>query len=53
MEAALAHKIPDAVVRSYQRSDLFDRRRRLMADWAQYCSKPVAKGAVVRLRGFS
>jgi hypothetical protein len=41
-ETALAHTIPDAVVRSYQRGDLFDKRRKLMADWAKHCGqKPV------------
>jgi len=39
-EAALAHTIPDAVVRSYQRSDLFDKRRKLMGEWDRYCASP-------------
>jgi integrase len=39
-EAALAHTIPEAVVRSYQRSDLFDKRRKLMEDWDRYCASP-------------
>jgi integrase len=38
-EAALAH-IKSKVERAYQRGDLFDKRRRLMADWARYCASP-------------
>jgi integrase len=45
-EEALAHTIPDAVVRSYQRGDLFDKRRQLMAAWSKYCAAPpVARDA--------
>ena len=36
MEAALAHAIPDATEAAYARSDLFERRRRLMQQWADY-----------------
>lgn len=46
-ELALAHTVGDAVVRAYKRTDLFDRRRRLMDAWAAYCSKPVGTGATV------
>ena len=35
-EAALAHVV-GGVEGAYMRSDLFDRRRRLMQDWAAYC----------------
>lgn len=35
-EAALAHVTGDEVVRSYQRGDLFERRRHLMDQWAAY-----------------
>jgi integrase len=37
-EAALAHAVGDAVERSYARSDALERRRSLMADWAQFCT---------------
>ncbi len=47
-EAALAHAIGDATVRAYARTDLFERRRQLMADWAGYLSRPSAE--VVTLR---
>ena len=35
-ELALAHVNNDRVEAAYQRSDLFDRRRQLMEDWANY-----------------
>ena len=35
-ELALAHVSGDRVEAAYRRSDLFDRRRALMADWAAY-----------------
>ena len=38
MEAALAHTVPNAVEAAYARSDLFDRRRRLMDAWEAYLS---------------
>jgi hypothetical protein len=36
IEHALAHKLPDAVEAAYQRSDLLERRRILMADWSAF-----------------
>ena len=36
MEAALAHIIKDKAEAAYARSDLFDRRRHLMHQWANY-----------------
>ena len=36
VEAALAHRVKDQVEAAYARSTLFERRRRLMADWAAY-----------------
>lgn len=33
-EMALAHTVGDATVSAYQRSDLFEKRRQLMTDWA-------------------
>ena len=35
-EAALAHVIRNQVEAAYRRTDLFERRRRLMDDWASY-----------------
>ena len=35
-EAALAHTVRNQIEAAYRRSDLFERRRRLMDDWAGY-----------------
>ena len=35
-EAALAHRLPNKTEAAYARSDLFDRRRKLMESWADY-----------------
>ena len=40
MEAALAHTVPSAVERAYARSDLLDKRRDLMAQWAAFVVPP-------------
>jgi integrase len=37
-EMALAHTVSDKTIAAYSRSDLFDRRRRLMAAWATFCN---------------
>ena len=39
VEAALAHVVQNKVEAAYARSDLFERRRRLMDDWAAYVSR--------------
>lgn len=50
-ELALAHSVGSAVVRSYKRTDLFDRRRRLMQMWCEFIGRPTAEtGMVVPLR---
>ena len=36
IEAALAHVVPNKVEAAYARSDLFERRRQLMGEWAAY-----------------
>ena len=36
IEAALAHVVQNRVEAAYRRTDLFERRRRLMDDWAVY-----------------
>ncbi|MBH1944990.1 integrase arm-type DNA-binding domain-containing protein [Erythrobacter sp. YJ-T3-07] len=46
-EMALAHTIENKVERAYRRGDLFDKRRRLMGDWATYCASEGAAGAKV------
>lgn len=47
-EAALAHAVGSAVEAAYNRSDLLERRRRLMSDWASYCDG-ASGGKVVKL----
>jgi integrase len=48
IDQSLAHVVGDKVEAAYRRGDLFDKRRRLMADWAKYCSqKPTTKSAEV------
>jgi integrase len=39
-EMALAHAVSDRTVAAYNRSDLFERRRRLMQQWATFCNAP-------------
>jgi integrase len=39
VEMALAHVIANKVEAAYRRGDLFDKRRRLMTDWARYCDQ--------------
>jgi integrase len=51
VEAALAHVVGDKVEAAYQRGDLFDKRRRLMDAWAQFCAKVPGKGELPRLLG--
>ena len=39
-EMALAHTIGDKVEAAYRRGDLFDKRRKLMDAWADFCAIP-------------
>ena len=39
-EAALAHKVHSQIEAAYRRSDLFERLRVLMDDWASYLAGP-------------
>ena len=43
VEAALAHVVQNKVEAAYRRTDLFDRRRRLMDDWAAYLAHQVQR----------
>ena len=49
-EMCLAHEVGSAVERSYLRSDMFDKRRDLMDQWARFCLSAGSKGSVVELR---
>jgi integrase len=48
-EMALAHAVDDKTEAAYRRGDLFDKRRRMMGAWADYCA--ATKATVVKLRG--
>lgn len=39
VEMALAHTIGNKVEAAYRRGDLFEKRRRLMQDWSDYCDR--------------
>lgn len=47
---ALAHTVGDEVEEAYRRGDLFEKRRRLMLNWARFCERPRIKGNVVPMR---
>lgn len=50
-EAALAHTLKDKVEAAYRRGDLFEKRRRLMVAWAEFCSqKPADAKNVIGIR---
>jgi integrase len=42
-EAALAHKVGNAVEAAYRRGSALEKRRALMSAWASYCEQPPAK----------
>ena len=46
-EAALAHKVGDAVEQAYARSDVFEKRRKMMENWEGYLSPKT--GELVRI----
>jgi integrase len=52
-EMALAHAVGSKVEAAYRRGDLFEKRRRLMADWATFCaaSPATVEDNVFQLRG--
>ncbi|MDE2368510.1 MAG: integrase arm-type DNA-binding domain-containing protein [Burkholderiales bacterium] len=49
-EMALAHAIGDKVEAAYRRGDLFEKRRLMMADWAQFLGRPEVKGNVIDMQ---
>lgn len=49
-EMALAHTISDKVEAAYRRGDLFEKRRRMMADWASFCGQEHKEGTVLPLK---
>jgi integrase len=47
-KAASGHAVGDAVKEAYQRTDLLEKRRRLMSEWATFLEKPATnQGATV------
>jgi integrase len=44
IEMALAHTINNKVEAAYRRSDLFEKRRALMSDWAKFCDGKWVEG---------
>ncbi len=49
IEHALAHLLKDKAEAAYARGTLFDKRRRLMADWAKYCSNITVSASVIQI----
>jgi integrase len=48
-EMALAHTIGDKVEAAYRRGDLFEKRQRMMADWAKFCGTAAKSGNVIAI----
>jgi hypothetical protein len=46
----LAHALSDKVEAAYQRGDMFDKRRRLMNEWVEFCARPIVAAEVVPIR---
>ncbi len=46
LEFALAHKVGDAVEAAYNRTDMLERRRQLMIDWASFCEGVAAPARI-------
>ncbi len=49
-EMALAHAIGDKVEAAYRRGDLFEKRRLMMADWAQFLAQPEGNAQVIPMQ---
>jgi integrase len=49
-EMALAHAIGDKVEAACRRGDLFEKRRKLMSAWSEYCGRDFTPGNVLPLR---
>ena len=50
IEAQLAHKVPDALGRAYNRTLFLEQRRELMTKWANYCDRLKAGAQVIPLQ---
>ena len=49
-EQSLAHALSDKVEAAYRRSDLFEKRRKLIEAWGSYCARPAQVGQVIAIR---
>lgn len=49
-EMALAHAVGDKVEAAYRRGDLFEKRRRLMVDWAKHCERREGAAKIIPIR---
>lgn len=50
VEMALAHTIGNKVEAAYRRGDLFEKRRRMMQDWSNFCDTVIKAGEVIPLK---
>ena len=50
VEAALSHVVGSKVEQAYRRGDMFEKRRRLMSSWAQFCFSSAAAGQVIPMQ---
>jgi integrase len=46
IDMALAHKVGDKVEAAYRRGDLFEKRRKLMQSWADFCGQPIVPAII-------
>ena len=53
IEISLAHKVGTKVEQAYRRGNMFDKRRRLMADWARHCTTPTRAGRSAKVVGIN
>jgi len=49
VEVALAHTLDDKTEEAYRRTDMIEKRRRLMSKWAEHCDKVPVKDNVIDL----
>jgi integrase len=45
IDMSLAHVVSDKTEAAYRRSDLLDKRKRLMSEWARFCGTPSVKAS--------
>ncbi len=50
-EMALAHAIGDKVEAAYRRGDLFEKRTRMMRDWAKFCGTVAMAATMTPIKG--